>query len=99
MQAEIRQCPASFSVEVYLYFRTDSETIVCNLDGSEKASYGPGESPEPSFVVDRQVIEAIISAGSDFLPPSQATDRHLADAIGIRDRLLSLMERGIGGVE
>jgi hypothetical protein len=90
MKAEIRQSPASFSVEVYLYVRTDSETIICNLDGSEKQRIpaGSAETAEPSFVADDQTIRALIEAGSDFLPPSQATDRHLADAIKVRDRLL-----------
>lgn len=90
MEAEIRECPASFRVEVYLFVRRDAETIICNLDGSEKQRlpFGSAEAAEPSFVADRQTVEALVGAASDFLPPSQATDRHLADAIKVRDRLM-----------
>jgi hypothetical protein len=49
MQAEIRLPPTSFNVEVYLYFRDEQTTVICNLDGSEKQRVGFGEEAEPSF--------------------------------------------------
>jgi hypothetical protein len=91
MKAEIRRHPASFGVEVYLYGNPDPMSdgrVIYNLDGSVKQTLKFGEAPEPSFVCDSDTITAIIEAGSDLLPPSQAADRHLTDAIKVRDRLL-----------
>lgn len=47
---------------------------------------------EPSFVLQEDAFAALVAAGSDILPPSAATSQHLADAIGVRDRLLTLVE-------
>jgi hypothetical protein len=91
MKAEIRRHPASFGVEVYLYGNPDPTSggcVIYNLDGSVKQTLKFGEAAEPSFVCDSNTITALIEAGSDFLPLSQATDRHLADAVKVRDRLL-----------
>lgn len=38
------------------------------------------------------MLEAIVAAAHDILPPSAATDRHLKDAVAVRDRLLTLIE-------
>lgn len=47
---------------------------------------------EPSLELPVDLYEQLIEAGSDFFPPSAATDRHLKDAVEVRDRLLSLVE-------
>lgn len=39
-----------------------------------------------------EMLEAIVAASHDILPPSAATDRHLKDAVTVRDRLLALIE-------
>lgn len=54
------------------------------------------ERHEPSLVLGVDVWEALASAAADALPPSAATDRHLADAIGVRDRLLVMAEQAAG---
>lgn len=46
-----------------------------------------------TFELPRDALPALIEAASDFLPPSAATDMHLKDAIDVRDRALSLIER------
>lgn len=53
-----------------------------------------GLMPEPSVVLRRDMLEALVAAASDVLPPSGAQSAHLADAITIRDRLLTLVEKG-----
>jgi hypothetical protein len=46
------------------------------------------KTPKPSLTLEDDVFRALIASGSDILPPSAATERHLADAIKVRDRLL-----------
>ena len=51
---------------------------------------------ELAIVFPRDVWEALAAAAAEALPPSSAVDRHLSDAMGTRDRLLSMLEaRGI----
>lgn len=59
----------------------------------EPLEVAEGEQMPPSLVMRPQMLEAIVKAGSDFLPPSAATDNHLNDAVGVRDRLLGMVER------
>jgi hypothetical protein len=47
----------------------------------------------PLLEIPVDVFEAIIAAGADVLPPDRTQAAHLADAIGVRDRLLALIER------
>jgi hypothetical protein len=49
---------------------------------------------EPTFEMPLDMLEAIVAAAHDILPPSAATDRHLKDAVAVRDRLLTLLEGG-----
>jgi hypothetical protein len=51
-----------------------------------------GGYPPPTLILPREAVEALAAAASDFAPPSEATERHLYDAIGTRDRLLALVE-------
>lgn len=47
---------------------------------------------EPTFELPDGAVEALVKAAGDFLPPSAAIERHLKDAIGVRDRMISLVE-------
>lgn len=58
----------------------------------------PATDIPPSFSLPTGIFEAILTAGGDHLPPSAATDRHLADSTVVRDRLLALVERLAGPV-
>jgi len=89
----IERPPTSFAVNIYLFYTSPEATVVHNLDGSVREELMPGESPAgPSATLDEQVLKALVEAGSDALPPSSALARHLDDAIGVRDRLLTLVE-------
>lgn len=93
MQVEIKQAPLRFGYDVYLYRnRPEGGATIYNLDGSEREVVTPGDEPEPSFQCDEQVLRGLVEAGSDVLPPSRSMAKHLDDAIGVRDRLLSLIE-------
>lgn len=52
-----------------------------------------GGSVQPSLVMGREMFEAILRAGSDIMPPDAGTERHLKDAIAVRDRLLAIVEK------
>lgn len=49
----------------------------------------------PLLRLDRDVLGALAAALADVQPPSSAMQKHLDDAIGVRDRLLVLIESGI----
>ena len=53
-----------------------------------------GLLPDPSLVLPASALGALVAEAGDILPPSAATDRHLKDTIDVRDRLLSLVEKG-----
>lgn len=55
---------------------------------AEGASLG-----EPTFRLKSETAGLLAEALSDHLPPSAATSKHLADAISVRDRLLSIVEQ------
>jgi hypothetical protein len=50
---------------------------------------------EPSLELPVDLFEQLVGEASDFFPPSAATDRHLKDAVEVRDRLLALVEKGV----
>jgi hypothetical protein len=57
-------------------------------------SEGAANDGEATFEMPVAMLEAIVAAAHDILPPSAATDRHLKDAVAVRDRLLTLLEGG-----
>lgn len=44
--------------------------------------------PKPSLTLPNEVYRALSAKLNGVLPPSEATERHLQDVIGVRDRLL-----------
>lgn len=95
VKAEIQWRPATFELDIWLWDNAPDGNRVYNLDGTVRETVARyGEDVEPSGTVSRDVIEALVAAGSDFLPPSGAMQRHLDDAISVRDRLLALVENG-----
>lgn len=50
-------------------------------------------TPSPTLTLEGNTFRALIANGSDILPPSAATERHLQDATAVRDRLLALVEK------
>lgn len=64
-------------------------------DGSMRMEeYEPGEMVPPTLRLQSQIWDALSSKAAGVLPPSASTERHLADATAVRDRLLSLVEKG-----
>jgi hypothetical protein len=52
-----------------------------------------GEVGEPSLVLLPGVAEALVQELSKIAPPNETMALHLKDAIGVRDRLLTLVEK------
>jgi hypothetical protein len=46
-----------------------------------------------AMVMPAEALKAIVSAASESYPPSEVMDRHLKDAMTIRDRLLAMIEK------
>jgi hypothetical protein len=98
MQIRIDSPPMRFGHDVYLFDHVPDEgTVIYNIDGSRREVVAPGDEPEPSFHCDNQALAALVKAGSEVVPPSRSMERHLDDAMFVRDRLLALVEHGVKG--
>jgi hypothetical protein len=51
--------------------------------------------PGPSLIFTKDMLEAFVSAACHEVPPGEAVERHLKDALSVRDRLLTLVEKRI----
>lgn len=56
-------------------------------------NFEPGQDAPPSFILPTEALEALVKAGSDVLPPSDATVDALQDARAVRDQALGMVER------
>lgn len=98
MKARIAPRFAAFSHDIWLYDEDPVENCFRlyrpQADGEIRVETIPNGAhwPEPSLTLPSEMLEAIVAACADHLPPSSAQAAHLADAIGIRDRLLTLVE-------
>lgn len=101
MQAHVDTNPMTGITKVWIYSLTGPY-------GSEQFSYlvneGAGqwstveqpanqEPPEPTLELSRFAAEALASALATMGRPEEATQRHLTDAIKVRDRLLTMLEK------
>lgn len=62
---------------------------------SEQAS---SDSIPPTLILPTDFLRAIVTAANEeagLLPPDRAMAAHLGDARGMRDRLLTMIERGV----
>lgn len=107
MKARLEWAPFRDRVDIWLYQDAAVERgrvrRVLQADGGWEEipiaeGAHAGEPVKPTLELPTDALEAIIAAAGDVLPPSAATDRHLRDAVEIRDRLLALVERTHPGV-
>lgn len=85
--------PGTDLMDIWIYRDTFAagprqQVKVVGPDLFENVEVAEGDRPDPSLSLPSDLFGALITAGSDILPPSAATERHLADAIKVRDRLL-----------
>lgn len=103
MEARIDSLPQTFMVQVWLFQTSPEGTHIFNLDGSVREVVAPFLAPpatvEPSAVMDREVVKAIVGAWD---PPRTLCDEecacveesrsleHVLDAIDTRLRHLEM---------
>lgn len=51
------------------------------------------DAPPCALRLPREAVKSIVDAAMPGFPPSQTLDRHLQDAITVRDRLLKIVEK------
>jgi hypothetical protein len=52
------------------------------------------EDVKPTLHLSGDALEALLAEAEKVIPASHATERHLNDAVAVRDRLLALIEKG-----
>ena len=84
-------------VDIWVYSRHHDGSLSIFYFDEEDAfvEVAAGQSlPErPSLCIPNEMLQAIVDAATPQFPPSQTLDRHLQDAIKVRDRLLTLIEK------
>jgi len=73
-----------------IWFYTDK--LIWYPDGRYE-SYEQGTEPNPSMTLTGDALEALLAEAEKVIPASHATERHLNDAISVRDKLLALVEK------
>lgn len=87
------------TVDVYIYDSSPHKTTLFKMrtDGhlQSNVSVDPGgELPsEPTLILPIEVFKLLAEKALEDMPPSTATVQHLKDAIQVRDRLLSIVEK------
>lgn len=97
MRVHIERRPERETIDVWVYegdLRTD--IIVGTPDGPYILQHGDGKRMTdlpPTFSLPDTAAASLLEQLGDFLPPSSTMQRHLADSIDVRDRLLALVEK------
>lgn len=84
------------SQSVTVYARVGSHLLTVPAPGKlDHVPIDESAAQPDAFLIELPdyVLAAIVAAGQDLLPPGRAQANHLADAINVRDRLLTLVER------
>lgn len=90
MKAHIDRDWMSGRVRIWIYDRRH----FLEADLQTWTEHAPETTPaEPTMVLREEVAEAVASALQTFGRPEESTRRHLDDAIKVRDRLLTLVEK------
>lgn len=82
---------ATLNVKVYLYEASEAgptRQAILDRYGWNMVEVEPGRRPEPSLVIPEDWLRTLIAEGSGLLPIDRAGERHLDDAIKVRDRIL-----------
>lgn len=99
MKAFIQRPPCRLDLEVVVYREAGRASYAAAAGVAEDGQIiwrdvAEGQELPVFFRCTPDVLEALLRATGDIVPASDATTAHLNDAIGIRDRLLSLVEEG-----
>jgi hypothetical protein len=99
MKAHVEWAWAMDAMHVFLYDRAPYSAYYTVGEDSRLVrhewSEGSPEPMQPALLLPRQALDAIVAAGSEKLPPHDATVDALKDARVTRDRLLALVEHSM----
>lgn len=79
------------------FYRRDPFRVIRYVDDVNswmEFTVEPDVDAEPSMFLRSGMLEALLVEAEKVIPASHATERHLLDAIAVRDRLLGLVEEG-----
>lgn len=100
MKVITRRDVLSDTVQIWFYDNVGSGKYVLRVRDVERGALllervplGEGEPVAPTMELPAGLLEELVKAASDILPPDAGTERHLKDAILVRDRLLGVLEK------
>lgn len=100
MKVRIEQDWLTQNVKVWIYEPSESGphrlTRMIGRDTWETVEVDPGAIVEPSFSIPEELFRQIVAEGAGLLPIDRAGERHLEDAIKVRDRLMDAFLPGGG---
>jgi hypothetical protein len=94
VKCRLEQNWVNHTVKIWLYEEGGDGVYQHDLDGSHTRIPNGASLPEPTLELREDALQVLVAEASGILPPSDATTVHLRDAITVRDRLLTLVERG-----
>lgn len=98
MRARIEREVLRDQFKVWLYIEGENTPSIMRFDGEQRLTVleqvSEGATVEPTFTIPALALEALLREASGFVAATDATTRHLDDAVAVRDRLLALVERG-----
>lgn len=100
MRCRIEPEILTHAVKVWLYYDGEGGTYVWRPSAGAGALQQVEEGAavvEPSLRLSDEALEALVREAQGFVSASDATTRHLDDAVAVRDRLMLLVEKGWSG--
>jgi hypothetical protein len=83
------------SYRVWIYERSPTRVMQRAAGGGWRFDpFDESELPPPTLELPEDALRALLEEAGKVLPATHATERHLQDAIAVRDRLLNLVESG-----
>lgn len=92
IRCKIEQDFMSRNLKVWLAMDTAHGADVWYPSG-EMHQIKEGELIIPSLLIPQPMMEALLREAQNFIPATDATTAHLKDAIEVRDRLLTMVEK------
>lgn len=97
MNVRLERDWARMGYAVTFYERDPLRVLRIDGDGWRWEEIDAAETPSPTLFLPPDAMEALLGEAEKVIPASHATERHLSDAIAVRDRLLDLVESGWDG--
>lgn len=93
MKVRLEQNWMNHGVKVWFYEPTPQGTLIFDVVAGTHKLLKDGEKEPPPLELPEVALQALAAEAAGILPVSDATSAHLADAVKVRDRLLTLVEQ------